>query len=131
MKYYALCIINYALLLMLSGCIEEYEAEIDEEDTDMLVVKGTICSGELNKFYLLQMQALNSPNTPQTVMGAKVSVRGSDGSEYPAQATNGYYACMVGDLNPNVDYYLHIGIGSEVYESEPQKPLPTEKIADV
>lgn len=115
----------------LSGCIEEYEADISSEDSDLLVVEGAICSSQLNKFILSRSQPVNSSETLRMVMGAKVSVRGSDGSEYMAQETNGYYSCWIDDLNPDVDYYLHIETDGEVYESEPQKPLRTEKIAEI
>ena len=135
--YFVLCLIFGAYLL--SSCIEEYEADISEEDSDLLVVEGTICSGKTNKFILTRTQAIRS-DVPlssdmysyyRTVMGASVSIHGTDGSEYRAQETNGYYSCWVGTLHPDVDYYLHIETGGEVYESEPQKPLRTEEIADV
>lgn len=130
-KYYALCIINCALLFMLSGCIEEYNADVPSEDSDLLVVEGSICSSQLNKFILSRTQTINSSNVPRMVTGAKVIVRGSDGSEYQTQAADGYYYCQIGALNPDVEYYLHIETNGEVYESEPQKPLRTEKIAEV
>ncbi len=130
-KYYALCIINYALLIMLSGCIEEFEADIPSEDTDLLVVEGTICSGKLNKFVLSRTQTVNSSDTPLMVKGATVSVHGSDGSSYMAQANDGYYSCWIDELAPDVAYYLHIEADGEVYESKPQKPLRTENIAEV
>ena len=130
-KYYALCIINCALLMMLSGCIEEYNAEIPSEDSDLLVVEGSICSSQMNKFILSRTQTVNSFNVPRMVTGAKVIVRGSDGYEYQTQGTDGYYYCEVGDLNPNVEYYLHIETNGEVYESDPQKPLSTEKVMEV
>ena len=115
----------------LSGCIEEFEADIPEEDSNLLVVEGTICSGKMNTFILSRTQPVNSSYTPQTVVGAKVSVRGSDGSEYRAEEAGGYYACWIESLNPDAEYSLHIETDGEVYESEPQKPLRTENIAEV
>lgn len=135
----------------LSGCIEEFDADIPAADSELLVVEGTICSGKMNRFTLTRTKALNTPNTPETVWGARVSVRGSDGSEYIAEQYDGYYleagayysgngdsyplpssySCWIDALNPDVEYYLHIEVDDEVYESEPQKPLPTEKIAEV
>ncbi|MBO4822526.1 MAG: DUF4249 domain-containing protein [Prevotella sp.] len=128
--------LGFVLCLMvgvctLSGCIEEYEADISVEYSDLLVVQGTICSGKMNKFILSRTQALNSSYMPRMVMGARVSVRGSDGSQYTAQETDDYYTCQIGALDPDVEYFLHIETDGEVYESEPQKPLPTEKIAEV
>ena len=116
---------------MLLGCIEEYEADISDDDSYLLVVEGTICSGELNKFYLSRTQGLHSSYSPHMEKGASVSVRGTDGSEYKAHATDDYYSCQIGKLSPDVEYYLHIETEGETYESEPQKPLRTEKIASV
>ena len=115
----------------LSGCIEEYNADVPSEDSDLLVVEGSICSSQLNKFILSRTQTLNSSNLPRLVTGATVIVRGTDGSEYQAQAADGYYSCQIGDLNPDVGYYLHIETNGEVYESDPQKPLRTENISEV
>ena len=69
----------------LSGCVERFDADISSDDANVLVVEGAICSGELNKFVLSRSQTINSVLTPRTVKGAKVSVHGSDGSEYVAQ----------------------------------------------
>ena len=120
------------LLFILSGCIEEYEADIPSEDSDLLVVEGAICSSQLNKFILSRTQPVNSSYNYKMITGARISVRGSDGSEYVTQAAGGgYYVCQINELNPDVEYYLHIEIDDEVYESDHQKPLPTEKIASV
>lgn len=118
-------------LFILSGCIEEFEADIPEADSSLLVVEGTICSGKMNTFILSRTQPVNSSYTPRMVVGAKVSVRGSDGSEYRAEGTGGNYACWIESLNPDAEYSLHIETDGEVYESEPQKPLRTESIAEV
>jgi len=130
-KYYIFFIVAAAILLTLSACVEEFDADISAEDSDLLVVEGSICSSQLNKFILSRTQAINSFKTPQMVTGANVSVRGSDGSEYTAQEDDGYYACEMDSLSPDVEYYLHIETDGEVYESEPQKPLHTEEIAEM
>ena len=127
--YAALCLLTGVLTL--SGCIEEYEADISAEDSNLLVVEGTICSAQLNKFYLSRTQALNSSGSPRMVKGAKVSICGSDGTEYTMQENSNFYACQVGTLAPDVAYYLHIETDGEVYESEPQKPLRTESVAEI
>lgn len=145
MKVLPFC--HFTILLFmactLSGCIEKFEADIPAEDSELLVVEGTICSSTLNKFILSRTQSLHSAHDaslvdfveysslPRMVTGATISVRGSDGSEYMAQAADGYYTCWIDHLTPDVEYYLHIEVDDEVYESEPQKPLRTEKIAEV
>ena len=127
--YFVLCLVLVTSALL--SCVDEYEADIHEEDSNLLVVEGTICSAELNKFYLSYTQDIRSSHEPRMVTGASVSVHGSDGSEYKAQATEDYYSCWIDHLDPDVEYYLHIEADGEVYESEPQRPLRTEKIASV
>ena len=127
--YLVLCLM--AGVCTLSGCIEEYEADISEDDSNLLVVEGTICSSEWNIFILTRTQAINSDYKLKMVSGARVSVRGTDGSEYPTESDGGYYFCQIGFLYPDVEYYLHIEADGEVYESEPQRPLRTEEIAEV
>ena len=126
-----LLLLTFPPSLLFTSCVDEYEADISAEDSNLLVVEGSICSAELNKFYLSYTQDLKSTHAPIMVTGASVSVHGSDGSEYKAQATDDYYACLIEELNPDVAYYLHIEADGEVYESEPQRPLRTEKIASV
>ena len=127
--YFVLCMM--ACVCTLSGCIDEYEADISSENIGLLVVEGTIVSSQTNKFILSRTQAINSLSEPLMVTGATVSVRGSDGSEYKAQEAEDCYVCQVGNLIPDVEYYLHIETDGEVYESEPQKPLRTEEIAEI
>ena len=128
--YMVLCLM---VGVTLSGCIEEFEADVTVEDSEVLVVEGTIYSGNQSTFTLSRTQPVNTSHlSPRWVTGAIVSVRGSDGSEYMAQAVgSGYYTCQVAELAPDVEYSLHIEADGEVYESEPQKPLRTEKIAAV
>ena len=151
MSYYRFTFLLF-VVCTLSGCIEEYEADIPDDDTNLFVVEGTICSGEMSKFVLSRSLSIRNSQADiwsdyastgfdtglyhtftsiPLVRGANVSVRGSDGSEYMAEEGNGYYYCQIGLLSPDADYYLHIETEGEVYESEPQKPLPTEKIAEV
>ena len=92
-----------ACVCSLSSCIEEFEADIPEDDSDLLTVEGTICASQENRFILSRTQAVRSTYAPQMVTGAKVSVRGSDGSEFVAQPTDGYYSTWIGVLNPDVE----------------------------
>ena len=133
MKRSLYIVLSLIVGVTLSGCVEEFEADIPSEETNLLVVEGTICSESLNRFALSRTESINSSfPTPRTMWGASVAVRGSDGSEYMAQPVGGgYYTCKIDKLNPDVTYCLHIEVDGEVYESDPQKPLRTEKIADV
>ena len=130
-KIFYLLLATFSPLLLFISCIDEYEADVADKDSNLLVVEGTICSAELNKFYLSRTQDIKSFYEPRMVTGASVSVHGSDGSEYKTQATGDYYSCWIEQLDPDVEYYLHIEADGEVYESEPQRPLRTEKISSV
>ncbi len=119
------------LLFSLTGCIEEFEAEVPEDESNLLVVEGTIYSGKQCTFTLSWTDPINGYAEPRWSTEAQISVRGTDGSVYETEGGYGKYTCQLGDLNPDVEYYLHIEVDGDVYESDPQKPLRTEKIADV
>ena len=104
--YSVLCLIFG--MCTLSGCIEEFKADIPTDDSNLLVVEGNIVSSRENTFILSRTMPINSFNTPIET-GAIVSVRGTDGSEYNAQFSDGQYTCMVGDLDPDEEYYLSSG----------------------
>ena len=114
----------------LTGCIEKYDADIPSEETGLLVVEGTILPGK-NTFTLQRTGPLNSYFTYYMEGNASVVVRGTDGSAYETEDDNGTYTCYIDELKPDVQYYLHIEASGEVYESDPQTPLRTEKIAEV
>ena len=127
--------INLVLCLLtgmgtLTGCIEKYDADIPSEETGLLVVEGTILPGK-NTFTLQRTGPLNAYFTYYMEGNASVVVRGTDGSAYETEDDNGTYTCYIDELKPDVQYYLHIEASGEVYESDPQTPLPTEKIAEV
>lgn len=126
--YYVLCLMMG--MSTLTGCIEKYEADIPSDETGLLVVEGTITPGK-NTFRLQRTTALDSYYSYLVVDDAWVVVRGTDGSEYRTEGDYGTFTCTIDELNPNVQYYLHIETDGEVYESDPQTPLRTEKIADV
>ena len=122
------------LSLLLSGCIEEYDADLPAAQTELLVVEGNICSSQLNTFTITRTirYSVDPFGEIQEPIKASVAVRGSDGSECVAEETSyGVFRCMLGELSPDVEYWLHIEADGEVYESEHQRPLPTEEIADV
>ena len=126
--YYVLCLMMG--MSTLTGCIEKYEADIPSDETGLLVVEGTITPGK-NTFRLQRTTALDSYYSYLVVDDAWVVVRGTDGSEYRTEGDYGTFTCTIDELNPNVQYYLHIETDGEVYESDPQTPLRTEKIAEV
>ena len=119
------------LLFSFTGCIEEFEADVPDTESNLLMVEGTISSGKLCTFRLSWTQPINGYTAPRWSIDAKLSVRGTDGSIYETEGDYDKYTCQLPDLNPDVEYYLHIEVDGDVYESDPQKPLRTEKIADI
>ena len=126
---------------LLTGCVEEYEADLPESETNLLVVNGTIRSNEKSEFYITRSIPLNDHSSDyyyvnnsytwdaQTVYYARVTICGTDGSEYecPIQ-DSGYYSCNTPALDPNVSYYVRIECDGDIYQSDPEKPLHTPDI---
>lgn len=131
---------------MLTGCVEEYKADLPEGETNLLVVNGTIRSNAKSEFYLTwsiplfynQSSTYNSQGTSygndyswggQVVYYARVTICGTDGSEYACEIQdNGYYSCDTPSLDPNVSYYVRIECDGDIYQSDPEKPLHTPDI---
>ena len=61
--YSVLCLM--VCMCTLSGCIEEFEADIPSEDSNLLVVEGTIISSRENTFILTRTLPINSFGTPK------------------------------------------------------------------
>ena len=80
---------------MMTGCVEEFEADLPDDDTQLLVVDGTICSNLHNQFHLTWSSMIKNEighngtvsferpyEKPLPVNGAKVTICGTDGSVY-------------------------------------------------
>jgi hypothetical protein len=155
--------LKYALsavigLCVMTGCVDEYEAELPEGDSHLLVVSGTICSGRYSEFHLtwsvpLRQEAdynyyssLYSSSSAysevQPVRDARVAICGTDGSVYecPEHTVSydnhgysysfgtGVYGCDTPELNPDVSYYVTIDYDGDTYRSTPEKPIRTPDI---
>jgi len=123
-----------------TSCVEDYEVPVTENVSDILVVEGNIIANTNCKFHLSTLTKLDaSPDYTKThyVSKAYVMVCGSDGSVLYASnsdANVGDYNVYVGDLNPDVYYWLHIKIGydsGQSYSSQPMRPLFTEDVTEL
>lgn len=125
-------IISFLLLavMVFTSCVEEYNAELPEGETDLLVVEGTIISDSLCTFHLTKSFSLNDDNyTFPTVNGSAVRVEGSDGTSWSAiNSGSGVYQIPVGHLLPDVKYNLVVEADGVTYNSTPMTPLETEEI---
>lgn len=120
------------LLILLSSCIEHFDAQLPDSQTQLLVVEGTIIGDQDCTFYLSHTFSLNDDDTylaGHYVSDATVSVKGSDGSIYLGHLTApGTYQVPVGTLKSDVTYSLQITADGQQYSSEPRYPLTTPDI---
>lgn len=122
-------------LFMMTGCVEEFEADLPEAESRLLVVNGTICSNSSSVFNLTWTVPLSSEEyrdyyyddsdysyaVVEYVTDAKISICGTDGSVYECPEVrfprgDWYY----GDDEEYVDYedwYAQYGsyFGTGVY----------------
>lgn len=119
------------LMLATQSCIEEYNVVLPSEDTDLLVVEGTIISDYECTIKLSRTIPLQEERETKSTSGAAVTVIGSDGLKVSLheQMLRGVYRGMVPKLNPDAEYHLQIvERDGETYETVPQKPLATNPI---
>lgn len=122
------------LWIILSNCVESFNAHLPNSDSELLVVEGNIISDSTVVFCLSRTFSLNAESFPQDYnqIDAEVSVVGSDNSCFKGVALgNGKYQVAVGTLNKDVSYNLKIVYNGDTYTSEPQRPLETEEIENV
>ena len=135
--YYSL----FSLALLMSSCIDEYNADLPSTDQNRLVVEGHIRSDMTCTFSLSQTRGLSDESWilggPLAVFDARLSVVGEDGTVFPGTQippgigfyiTSGTYQVQVGTLRPDVRYWLRIETQGDVFTSDPQYPLDADPI---
>lgn len=117
-------------MMMVMGCVEEFEAKIDDMPTEGLVVEGNIISDSTVVFQLSRTLPLNLTEDNDDLLenyldvDAELSVKGSDGTSWSGYWWGrGQYQVQIGTLKPDVEYHLEIKYKGDTYQSEPQKPL--------
>ena len=122
-------LLNCMLLCCLGSCVDEFNAQLPESESNLLVVEGNIISDSTCVFNLSRSFSLNEEKIPEDYdrIAAKVMVIGTDGSQYTATQTgNGAYTIEIGTLSPQHSYHLQIDWEGNTYTSAPQQPLVTE-----
>lgn len=120
------------LTVMICSCIEEFNAQLPEGDSNLLVVDGNIISDSTCVFTLTRSFSLNEEGIPEDYnqINADVCVKGSDGSVYTGTSMgNGKYSVKIGTLNPQQTYHVEIVWEGSTYTSIPQQPLATEGLS--
>ena len=121
-------------IALVSGCVEEFDADVDAIPAEGLVVEGNIISDSIVVFQLSKTLPLHI--TPDDLefesyleVDAEVMVKGNDGTSWlGSKCGRGQYQVSIGTLKPNVEYQLEILYNDDVYHSKPQKPLPITDI---
>ena len=124
--YYTL----FSLALLMSSCIDEYNADLPQTDQNRLVVEGHIRSDMTCTFYLSRTRGLSEESwilgSSVAVSGASLSVLGEDGTVFPGTSIppsigiytpSGTYQVQVGTLKPDVRYWLRIETEGDVFTS--------------
>lgn len=129
-------IVGMLTIVCSMGCVEEFEAKINDVGIDGLVIEGNIISDSTVVFVLSKTLPLTQTEENSDlfdnywVTDASLVVKGSDGSAWPGSylLQKGEYAVSIGKLDPEVEYHLEIQYGGDTYQSEPQRPLPSSGI---
>ncbi len=122
------------LWVVLSNCVDKFNAHLPVDDMGLLIVEGNIISDSTVVFSLSRSFSLDRESFPQDYnqIDAEVSVVGSDGSCFNGTYLGkGKYQVAIGKLSKDAGYNLKIVYEGDTYTSEPQQPLETEKIESV
>ena len=97
----------YLLLLCLTGCVSEYNAQLPSSDEELLVVTGDIIANTEAIFSLSKSIPL-SEDMPEDYRNiyARIAVVGSDGyrSDFGTALGDGKYQVSIGELQDDVSY---------------------------
>lgn len=122
------------LWIVLSNCVDKFDAHLPARDMGLLIVEGNIISDSTVVFCLSRSFSLDMESFPQDYdhIDAEVNVVGSDGSCFTGTSLGkGKYQVVIGTLSKDVSYSSKIVYEGDTYTSEPQYPLETEDIESV
>lgn len=124
----------YLLLLCLTGCVSEYNAQLPSSDEELLVVTGDIIANTEAIFSLSKSIPL-SEDMPEDYRNiyARIAVVGSDGyrSDFGTALGDGKYQVSIGELQDDVSYGIEIEYDGEIYTSSPSIPMVSSEIDSV
>lgn len=124
--------------VLLMGCVDKFEADVNELPTEGLVIEGNIISDSTVVFHLNKKLPLTYSKENEDLyetfldVDAEVYVHGSDGTSWVGQGLGkGQYQVRIGTLKPDVKYHLEVKHEGDIYLSEPQTPLETIEIENL
>lgn len=118
--------------LLLSSCVEEYNAELPTSESQLLVVEGAILSDTVSTFYLSLTMPVNSAEKVHNVDDATIQLTGTDGTQVEGtHIGSGSYQIATPKLDSNAKYSIIIKYDGDTYESDAQTPFRTLAINNV
>ena len=125
-------ILCFIVIILFSGCIEDYTPENIEEISDILVVEGAITNGE-SVFKLRRSVGLMGELTGEEIADyAIVYVEIENSEPLPGIYNgNGTFVVQTGDLDVETRYRLFVDYQGELYASEYMYPIITPEIDSV
>ncbi|RAI85771.1 DUF4249 domain-containing protein [Algoriphagus yeomjeoni] len=129
-----LVLLIFSCILLLSGCREPFNPEIEPADLSVLVVEGYLDTeglpSKLKLSYTQNIQTTDSfvPSYPS----AQVFLRSESGEQYPLTDLGSGEFEFANDIPENQDYRLYISTNDgRSYTSDLLRPILTPEIIDV
>lgn len=123
------------LVSLVAGCITEFNSNLPDSDSGLLVVEGNIIENTEVDFYLSRTFSLNETAPPEgyNEIEVELCMIGSDGSKsQPAlYQGKGIHRLSVGELNKDVSYGIEIKYDGEIYQSDLLTPLHTPEMDSI
>ncbi|WP_295940322.1 DUF4249 family protein [uncultured Alistipes sp.] len=123
------------LLLVTYSCISEFNAQIPNNEYDLLVVDGNIIGDSLLQFSFSKSFSMDEAEPPAGYDDVSVDlvVIGSNGyrSTTATGTGSGTYRLSMGQLEDDVAYGIEFEYSGNTYRSELMKPLHTPAIDEI
>ena len=123
------------IVVLVIGCVSEYNVMLPSSDREVLVVDGSIIEDTDVLFYISKSFPLNEDIILNDIFvnDAQLNIIGSDGYISPSAINQGRgaYQIAVGKLNDDVEYGLQIEYEGDTYRSALSKPLYTPEIDSI
>ena len=122
-----------SICILMGACVSEYEPNYENQLEGLLVVDGTITSGETIIKLSRSIAMSEKFSGKEYVNNAKLSVENDKGIVISNSQLrdSGEYVINVGELDVSSKYRLNIMIADDIYQSEYLSPLITPEIDSI
>ncbi len=120
------------LLLILNGCISDFNAALPSDNTAILIVEGDLTENTEADFYLSKSIPVSEKYIAEQchITSARLFIIGSNGykSSPATNLNNGYYRIFVETMEKNVAYGVQIEYEGDTYTSALSTPVYTPEV---